>query len=261
MVTVAQQNITQSNPGVWQFSTRSPFNKRCDFQSISRHFMEKSLEELLTWAFSTFGEAVAQVTSFGPTGMVLLDHLARLRPGVRVITIDTGFLFPETYELIETVQRRFAINLDVRRPTLPPPDSLAPAGEPLWVTNPDLCCYRRKVLPLQEALQGVDAWLSGLRRDQSVTRAHLHLVAWDASYALVKINPLADWTRAQVWKYITEHNLPYNPLHNQGYTSIGCTHCTAPAANPADERSGRWLGQAKTECGIHLPHTFTNGSD
>lgn len=258
MITVAQEFITRNNPDNWQFSTRSPFNKRCDFQSVSHHFMEKSLEELLTWAFSTFGEAVVQVTSFGPTGMVLLDHLARLKPGTRVITIDTGFLFPETYELIETVRRRFPINLEVYRPVLPPADPLAPPGEPLWVTNPDLCCYQRKVIPLQQALQGVDAWLSGLRRDQSVTRANLHLVAWDASYALVKINPMANWSRAQVWKYLVEHDLPYNPLHNQGYTSIGCTHCTVPATNPADERSGRWQGQDKTECGIHLPHTFTN---
>jgi phosphoadenosine phosphosulfate reductase len=259
MLTMTQENITKTNSGAWQFSTLSPFNKQCDFQSINQHFMEKSLEELLKWSFSTFGDTVVQVTSFGPTGMVLLDHLARLKPGVRVITLDTGLLFPETYDLMEAVQRRFAINLDVRRPPLTPAEQTTRHGE-LWTSNPDHCCYLRKVLPLQEALQGVNAWFSGLRRDQSMTRAHLHLVAWDNSYDIVKINPLADWSRAQVWKYLTERNLPYNALHNQGYTSIGCTPCTRPAANPSDERSGRWPGLDKTECGLHLPHTFINGA-
>jgi phosphoadenosine phosphosulfate reductase len=258
---MTQKNITENNPGAWQFSTLSPFNQQCDFQPINRHFVEKSLEELLTWSFSTFGDTVVQVTSFGPTGMVLLDHLARLKPGTRVITVDTGFLFPETYELMEAVQRRFAINLDVRRPALTPDEQAAQHGDQLWASAPDHCCYLRKVLPLQEALQdGVNAWFSGLRRDQSMTRAHLHLVAWDSSYDIIKINPLADWTRAQVWKYIIEHNLPYNPLHDQGYASIGCAHCTRPTTSATDERSGRWQGLDKTECGIHLPNTFINGA-
>lgn len=256
MLTIANTSFKQMSPNDPHIYTASPFNGQCDFNPINNHFTERSLPDLLRWCLSTFGDTAVQVTSFGPTGIVLLDHLARLWPGIRVITLDTGYLFPETYRLLDDIQRRFSINLDVRHPESRLEDN-QPAV-PLWQVNPDQCCYRRKVLPLQAALTGVNAWFTGLRRDQSVTRANLHLVAWDSTYDLVKINPLANWSRAQVWKYLLEHNLPYNPLHDQGYTSIGCTHCTRPATNPLDERSGRWQDQAKTECGLHLPQQFSN---
>jgi phosphoadenosine phosphosulfate reductase len=115
-----------------------------------------------------------------------------------------------------------------------------------------MCCHLRKVIPLQEVLGELDAWITGLRRDQASTRSKISLVGWDAKYEMVKINPVANWTRNQVWSYILQHQVPYNALHDQGYTSIGCTHCTLPATNPGDERSGRWRGQQKVECGIHL---------
>lgn len=235
------------------------FNRDSDFSHLNRHFEDKSLDSLLCWSLATFGDGLAQVTSFGPTGMVILDHLARLSPGIRVITVDTHFLFDETYALIEEVQRRYAVTLDIRRPVLSPQAQAQVYGDRLWESNPDHCCYLRKVAPLQEALQGVTAWFTGLRRDQSPTRTHLPLVMWDTKYKMVKINPLAGWTRGQVWKYVLEHNIPYNPLHDRGFASIGCTHCTRPTTNEADERSGRWQGRSKTECGIHIPEPVNSG--
>ena len=228
------------------------FNPTTDFSHLNNYFEEQSLDHLLSWSLATFGDGVAQVTSFGPTGMVILDTLAKLSPGIRIITLDPHFLFEETYNLIEEVQHRYPINLEIRRPDLSPEEQARQYGPELWAANPDQCCHLRKVIPAEQVLQGLDAWLTGLRRDQSSTRADLPLITWDNKYNLVKINPLAAWTRSQVWAYIIENNVPYNPLHNQGYASIGCTHCTLPANNENDERAGRWRGHQKIECGIHL---------
>lgn len=229
----------------------SYFNQDTDFSSLNFEFEKHSLDELLQWSLSVYGDRLAQVTSFGPTGMVILDHLARLSPGIRIVTLDPHFLFDETYTLMEEVQRRYPITLDVRKPSISPQTQVETYGEKLWATDPDRCCYLRKVVPLQQVLQDLDAWLTGLRRDQASTRANLPLIGWDNKYDLVKINPLADWTREQVWKYIVEHKVPYNSLHDQGYASIGCVHCTHPTTQPDDERSGRWKGRQKIECGIH----------
>jgi phosphoadenosine phosphosulfate reductase len=230
----------------------SPFNARTDFSDINCRFESGSLNDLLDWSLVTFGDKVAQVTSFGPTGMVILDHLAKLSPGIRIITLDTHFLFDETYTLLEEVQRRYPIQLDIRRPSLSPEDQARKYGPKLWQVSPNWCCYLRKVLPLDETLRDLDAWFTGLRRDQSTTRAYVPFIGWDSKYNMVKINPLAGWTRSQVWGYILEHKVPYNRLHDQGYASIGCTHCTHPTHNSEDERAGRWQGYQKTECGIHL---------
>lgn len=250
---IATGEKTQLHCDQLNFSARSPFNAQSDFSHLNHHFEARSLDDLLQWALSTFGDKVAQVTSFGPTGMVVLDRLAKLSPGIRVITLDTQFLFDETYQLWAEVQRRYPIQLDIRRPSLTPEAQAQKYGSELWRHSPDQCCYLRKVIPLQNVLQGLEAWLTGLRRDQSPSRADLSLVTWDGKYGLVKINPLASWTRNQVWSYILEHKVPYNTLHDQGYASVGCTHCTQPTPNVADERSGRWQGHQKIECGIHLP--------
>jgi phosphoadenosine phosphosulfate reductase len=235
-----------------KLSTHSPFDANSDFTNLNSYFSNRPLDDLLWWCLSTFGDKITQVTSFGPTGMIILDRLAKLSPGIRVITIDTNFLFEETYSFMDQIQRRYPIQLDIRQASLTP-EAQAQVYQPnLWQANPDLCCYLRKVIPLGEALQGVDAWITGLRRDQSPTRMALPLVSWDAKYNLVKINPLAHWTRDQVWAYILINNIPYNPLHNRGYASIGCTHCTCPIINPLNERSGRWQGHPKIECGIHV---------
>lgn len=224
-----------------------------DFTALNHTFERQPLNQFLTWSLMTFGDRVAQVTSFGPTGMVLLDHLARLSPGIKVITIDTDFLFEETYALREQVQRRYPIQLDIRKPALTPTGQAERYGPALWQREPDRCCYLRKVVPLQAALSNLDAWFTGLRRDQSPTRASLPLISWDSQYDMVKLNPLAGWSRGQVWQYLLDHRIPYNPLHDRGYASIGCTHCTRRTPTGADERAGRWVNTAKIECGIHLP--------
>ena len=229
----------------------SPFHAETDFSEINRYFANRPLEDLLAWSLSTFGSKAALITSFGPTGMVVLDRLAKLSPGVKVITIDTDFLFEETYALRERVQRRYPIQLEIRKSALTPAVQAQVYQPQLWQVTPDLCCHVRKVVPLTEVLAGLDAWLTGLRRDQATTRTQLPLVAWDDKYNLVKINPLANWTRSQVWAYLLENDVPYNHLHDLGYASIGCTHCTRPADNSGDERAGRWQGRNKIECGMH----------
>lgn len=228
------------------------FSKESDFAALNAYFAERSLDELLTWSLNTFGKQSALVTSFGPTGMVVLDRLAQLQPGIKVITIDTDFLFEETYILRERVQRRYPIQLEIRKSALTPVVQAQLYQPELWQVNPDLCCHLRKVVPLGDALVGLSAWFTGLRRDQSGLRSAIPLITWDTKYNLVKINPLANWNRSQVWSYLLDNEVPYNHLHDQGYSSIGCTHCTRPAANPGDERSGRWAGTGKVECGIHF---------
>lgn len=253
---MAKHGMRQQGTNSREFLAASTFTAESDFGRISDYFEQRPPEQLLQWSLQTFGERLAQVTSFGPTGMVILDFLARLNPGIRVITLDTQFLFDETYALMEQVQRRYPITLDIRRPALSPEEQAASYGPELWRSNPDLCCYLRKVVPLDIVMAGLDGWFTGLRRDQSYTRESLPLVGWDKKYNLVKLNPLAHWTREQVWEYISRHNLPYNSLHNRGYASVGCSHCTQPTSNPNNERSGRWQSHVKTECGIHAANNF-----
>lgn len=236
----------------FEFLTTPRFEASTDYQALNQQLAGESLAGFLAWSLAVFGDKVAQVTSFGPTGMVILDQLAKLSPGIRVITLDTGFLFEETYALFDQVQRRYPIRLDIRRPALTPEAQAQAHGDKLWEKAPDRCCHLRKVVPLTEVLQGLEAWITGLRQDQASTRANVPLTGWDEKYSLVKLNPLINWKRSEVWRYIVENNVPYNLLHDQGYASIGCYHCTKRTVNAADERSGRWQGQQKIECGIHI---------
>lgn len=228
------------------------FNDRTDFTQLNQELETWSVEDVLRWSLVKFGDKVAHVTSFGPTGMVILDQLVRLSEGVNVITIDTDFLFPETYKLRDQVQAQYPIKLAVHQTHLAPHAQVRQHGPSLWDRNPDQCCHIRKILPLRKALQGYDAWFTGLRRDQSPTRAGIPIIEWDTKYKMIKLNPLAAWTRSDVWSYIVENNVPYNALHDRGFASIGCTHCTHRTTNLSDERSGRWRGVDKVECGIHL---------
>jgi phosphoadenosine phosphosulfate reductase len=184
--------------------------------------------------------------SFQKEASVILDLLLSIEPAARVFTLDTHVLFPETYETWRRVEERYGIEVEVfQGPSIA--RQAAVHGDRLWERDPDACCAVRKVAPLNEALDGMDAWISGLRRDQSPSRAGTPKLAWDPKHGLWKANPLADWTERDVWRYIAEHDLPYNPLHDQGYSSIGCTHCTRPGTG----RDGRWAGDVKTECGLH----------
>jgi phosphoadenosine phosphosulfate reductase len=160
-------------------------------------------------------------------------------------------LFPETYELRQRIEDKYQLKVIAHKPALSLSEQASQYGDELWKRNPDLCCKLRKLDPLKEALQDLDAWITGIRREQSVSRKNTTIVERDKRWGLIKVNPLAGWTRNEVWKYILKNQLPYNPLHDVGYPSIGCTHCTLPVREGEDERAGRWSGFAKTECGLH----------
>jgi phosphoadenosine phosphosulfate reductase len=209
-------------------------------------------QEVLAWAFETFGNRVAISSAFGVEGMVLIDIASRLGENFRLFTIDTEFLFPETYALMDRIEEKYGIQIEKVYSVLSPEEQERTHGGALWSRNPDLCCNLRKVEPLRRKLAELDAWITSIRRDQTYARADAGKIEWDAKFGLVKINPIADWTAKQVWRYIHDHDVPYNPLHNQNYPSIGCTHCTRAVRPGEDERAGRWVGFAKTECGLHL---------
>jgi phosphoadenosine phosphosulfate reductase len=196
--------------------------------------------ELLAWALEAFHPKMALACSFQKEEAVLLDLLFELEPDARVFALDTGVLFPETYEVWRAVEERYGVVIESWR---------GEWVEGLWASDPAHCCHLRKVEPLGHALAPLDAWITGLRREQSPTRANARKLEWDDGHGLWKLNPLADWTEKDVWARIVERELPYNPLHDQGYASIGCTHCTQPGAG----REGRWAGLEKTECGLHVP--------
>ena len=212
-----------------------------------------SPQDILRWASATFGRRLAIVTSFQITGIATLDMLQSIAPRTPALTLDTGLLFPETLDLIDQLEARF--DLDLRRvtPRQTVRQQARDYGDRLWERNPDRCCHIRKTIPLREALDGFEAWVTGLRRDQSASRAHTPVVSRDRRSGLVKIAPFAKWTAAQVQDYIQARDLPYNRLHDLGYPSIGCWTCTHAAQSKDDSRAGRWARHDKTECGIHLP--------
>lgn len=209
-------------------------------------------ERVLGWAFETFGEAVAISSAFGVEGMALIDMASRVRQNFRLFTLDTEFLFPETYNLMDQVEQRYGITIEKVFPLLSPEEQERVHGPALWRHNPDQCCNLRKVEPLRRKLGELRAWITSIRRDQTEARAGAGKIEWDKKFALVKINPIADWTSKQVWQYIREHDVPYNALHARNYPSIGCTHCTRAVRPGEDPRAGRWAGSSKTECGLHV---------
>ena len=222
--------------------------------AISSELEERSPQAVLRWAVDEFFPDLTLACSFGgPSGMVLLDMIAQIEPRVEVFYLDTGFLFPETYQTRDRVVERYGLNLVGYTSLLTPGQQAEQHGEALWLSNPDLCCQLRKVEPNARALEGKRAWVSGLRRDQAETRRETPVVQWDEKFGLVKVNPLVRWLEADVWSYIVKNDVPYNPLHDQDYPSVSCTYCTKPVAPGDDPRSGRWQGLDKTECGLHTP--------
>ena len=214
---------------------------------------EATPEETLRWAFDWFQESVTLATGFGAEGVALIDMAVRINPRADVFFLDTEFLFPETYELRRRLEDRYGIEIRVFKTDLTPEQQELRFGAKLWSTNPDLCCRLRKLEPLKYALQGRRAWITAIRQDQTLERSNAQVIEWDYQWRLVKINPLVRWNKHQVWEYIARNNVPYNPLHDRGYPSIGCTHCTRPVREGEDERAGRWSGREKTECGLHTP--------
>lgn len=208
--------------------------------------------EVLRWAAHQYQPGLALACSFGgPSGMVLLDMMMRIDRRVEVFYLDTDLLFPETYRLRDIAAAKYGFEPAGYMSLLTPSQQAAKHGDALWARDPDACCAIRKVEPNRRALAGKRAWISGIRRDQSPTRADTPIVEWDAKFGLVKVNPLATWSEQQVWKYIVENDVPYNELHDRNYPSIGCTYCTKPVAPGDDPRSGRWQGFDKVECGLH----------
>ncbi len=232
---------------------RNPSSLRQQAPRLAQHFEQASLEELLHWVDKEFGEQFILACAFGPESLILIDMLSRIQPKVRAFFLDTEFHFPETLALKDQMLARYPnLELTVIRPLLTVADQEVVYGPELYQSNPDRCCALRKVEPLERALRGYDCWLSGLRREQSATRAQAPVITWDWQREMLMINPLVKWTKSQVWHYILDHGLPYNRLHDEGYPSIGCAPCTNPVQGGSDERSGRWQGTGKRECGIHV---------
>jgi phosphoadenosine phosphosulfate reductase len=207
-------------------------------------------QTILRWGLETYGKSLAVVTSLQPTGIAMLHMLHEMGARLAVLTLDTSLLFPESYEQMEAVEQRFGLKLVRVRPGLSLEQQAARYGAGLWQDDPGLCCHLRKVEPLGEALRPFAAWVAGLRRDQQ-GRAGIKAVSQEARYGKIKLCPCANWTEARIWAYIHHHNLPYNPLHQRGYRSIGCAPCTQPVTPWSADRAGRWVGHARLECGLH----------
>jgi phosphoadenosine phosphosulfate reductase len=205
-----------------------------------------SAQEVLEHLVEHFHPRLYVACSFQKEASVIMDMLLKIEPEARFFTLDTGLLFPETYETWRQLEDRYGVKIEVYQGMSLARQS-AEHGEELWNSDPDACCGIRKVEPLKEALSQVDAWVSGMRRDQSPSRRQTPKFHWDDKHELWKANPLAEWSEKDVWNYIAEHDVPYNELHDRGYSSVGCTHCTLPGSG----RAGRWAGTDKIECGLH----------
>lgn len=223
-----------------------------DLDKVGAQLQGASPQDVLQWAVGAFGDRLTMATAFGPEGCVLLDMLSRMDQKVRVFNLDTGYQFAETLELRDRIAARYGIEVELIRPEATVEEYETANGGPIYGREPDRCCHDRKLVPLRRAIVGYDAWISAIRAEQSAHRARADVVGRDRKFGLYKVNPLLHWTRRDVWAYIVTHDVPYNPLHDQGYPSVGCWPCTrAVGPGVTDERAGRWAGQAKTECGLH----------
>jgi phosphoadenosine phosphosulfate reductase len=224
--------------------------------ALSQEFECASADEILRWAFDQFGHSAAIGTSFQGAGLVAIHHAVSAGLPLPVFTIDTGLLFSETLELKARLETYFGIVIESLVPERTVEEQAQDIAPELWLSSPDLCCTLRKVEPLQKKLNQLDAWVVGLRREQSAGRAQiqiLELYEFDRlrEKNILKVNPLARWSRDEVWAYIRHHGIPYNPLMDRGFRSIGCFPCTRVVLSGQDDRAGRWTGFDKSECGIH----------
>lgn len=225
-----------------------------ELKSLSDSFESRQPQDVLAYALDRFSPDIVLACSFGAEDVVLVDMIHRINPGTTLFYLDTDFLFEETYALRDRIVERYGLlpeQVVQVKPLLTPEAQAQQHGELLWARNPDQCCSLRKIEPLTRALQPYRAWITGIRRDQTTARAHAGFVEWDHQFNLVKVNPLARWSVPDVWTYIRLHEVPYNPLHDRNYPSIGCTHCTEPVEPGEDPRAGRWKANVKTECGLH----------
>lgn len=217
----------------------------------------KPAEDVLNWFLIEFEGKVAFSTSLGAEDQVITRMISDIDRSARVFTLDTGRLFPETYDLIDITSKKYGLNIEIMFPDADRVESMVNSkGINLFydsIENRKLCCHIRKIEPLKRAFEGLDAWICGLRRDQSVTRKDIQLVEWDDTNGLIKVNPLIDWTEEQVWNYVRGNHVPYNQLHDKGYPSIGCQPCTRATLPGEDVRAGRWWWENpdSRECGLH----------
>ena len=247
-------------PRAWSrtIETANTYPAPSDLPGIGEAMESSTAEDILDWALHQFRGSIALACSFGgPSGMVLLDMVLQRAPNTPVFYLDTGFLFPQTYALVQRVAERYGVLPQAVRPAISPELQAQTEGDRLWERDPDRCCEIRKVVPQREFLRGYAAWITGIRRDQASTRRRTSVVSWDSNFGLAKIAPLAAWSEQQVWDYIVDHDVPTNSLHGLGYPSIGCTYCTRPVGDGEDARAGRWSGTLKTECGLHRPSDET----
>ena len=224
-----------------------------EIEELAGSLEEAPPAQVVAWAVERFGGALALACSFQAEDLALIDMVARAGglDRVTVFYLDTGLHFPETYATCRRVAEYYGIEPVAVRPDLTLEEQAARYGPRLWERDPDLCCRLRKVEPLRRFLAGYEAWITGIRREQTPQRARARVVEADLRFGLVKINPLVRWTRRQLWDYVLRRGVPYNPLHDRGFPSIGCQPCTRPVAPGEDPRAGRWSRFAKTECGLH----------
>lgn len=220
-------------------------------ENLALHLADSAPEETLRWAIDEFDTSVTIATGFGLEGVALIDMAVKINPRIDVFFLDTGFLFPETYDLHRRLEDRYHIQIRAYGTDITPEQQALRFGAELWATDPDLCCRLRKLEPLKDALRGRRAWITAIRQGQTPERSRARVVEWDYQWRLVKINPLVRWTTQDVRAYIAKNNVPFNPLHDRGYPSIGCTHCTRAIRKDQHERDGRWAGHEKRECGMH----------
>jgi phosphoadenosine phosphosulfate reductase len=231
-------------------SAEMPTATDIDAEAVASRLEGRTAAEALEWMFETFGTEHYIACSFQKTSSVVAHLAVSVNPQARFFYLDTDVLFEETYETRDRLAERLGISFD-RYHNLSLEEQAEKHGDELWNRDPDACCGLRKVEPMRQALSSVDCWVAGVRREDSSKRASTPKFARDKRFDLWKLNPIADWSERDVWNYIREHHLPYNPLHDRGYPSIGCTHCTQPVEPGGSPRDGRWMGSSKTECGIN----------
>ena len=218
---------------------------------LSQQLEDESPQSILQWAATTLSPRVTFGTGFGLEGCILIDMIGRHNLGIDVFTLDTGLFFRETYQLWSDLEKRYGLEIRGVRSQTSVAEQNDQYGENLWESQSNKCCEIRKVIPLQNELISFSGWVSAIRRDQSPTRANAPVLSYDDRFDLVKVNPLVKWTKEKVWSYARQNDVPFNPLHLQGYPSIGCLPCTSEVKPGEDDRAGRWRGSNKTECGIH----------
>lgn len=234
---------------------------REDVPALALRAEPMAAQDVLRLVLETFGRKAALSSSFGAEDMVVIDMLMKIDATARIFTLDTGRLPQETYNVIDATRQKYGATIEVFFPQAEAVEAMvAEHGMNLFyqsIEHRKLCCGVRKMEPLRRALSGLDAWITGLRREQSVTRSEVHKIQWDEGNQLVKVNPLVEWTGEDVWTYIREHNVPYNALHDRGYPSIGCAPCTRAVQPGEHERAGRWWWEhpETRECGLHVTKT------